>query len=1304
LTEGSQENSLFDKDKILSLLKQDKSDPRNNTDTLLFSTNKESLVKDSDIGEKIMAILKNKDNDSQEHELEMISNKFPMEQKNLTEYPFKAYMDENDISDLRHRENGMKHSFSIDGENITTDTSENKTNDIDPAIKSGEKENYGSLKTNQQKITQTTNNVSMGTTGKKLNQSQSKDFGDEHTTSESIENREQILEQNQKDKNKVNYKEDIEENVRTLKPFFETNITVNPTEQNEETKVQDSETTTINKNFEMDKSKGESLTENTMPVNIDVSNKTVDQATTLSNQKKDMGNDKTLVINHRENGDKSSIEINTENGFEDDSEMTTENKNLAMNPGSRANIEENEIVINDNASSLKKNGMKDMQKLNNDEDKVVTLTDEEMNTNQNTNHDRSIAKKKSDDKSLRSLPDFQEKFHTNPSKRLNTKILGNKTEIDNSISKSDSRQIHNSNPADNIIDVVMINATEEDCGENAELDNGKCRCKVGFAGNGFFCGKDSDLDNFPDEKLNCSDLSCQGDNCNSIMNPAQTDTDGDGIGNECDDDQDDDGITYLKLYGACSEKELAEARSRSAKCALDPNCRREKTKSLEIIKQVIICETHMQSVDNCPDKPNPDQEDTDGDLVGDVCDNCPEVFNPFQTDTDKDGNGDDCVTDIDGDGIDDKEDNCPLTQNKDQVDEDGDGLGDICDNCPNISNPDQIDFDQSGVGDACEKGKDFDGDGVYDSDNCKRVKNYNQQDIDGDGTGDACDADIDDDGVPNSEDNCPFVPNPGQEKSSKSGDVGVACLTDSDGDGKPDTEDVCPYNKQIQDAEFKTDMMKKIDLCAEAEKFGSKLKKQCKKEEPEWESRNNGTEFFQAINSRPAIAVNKKYRFQDVEYNGTMYVQDHTDNDWIGFVFGFQGIFDFYIVSANMHKKASAMWWHVKKVKVTKDRSDPSTLEHLIKYLASTKSKRGYTKLLWEDPKKQQWMRKTAISWNVQHLPYEGIIRLRMFIEGDMILDSGDIKDKDPIYGGTLGLYVRSQKDVLFTHLSFACLDSENQPAEVTGSDYGIFTDSEQEEIEEEPQDVLTSIELDNIDSYENLSGQQLESFLNKRISNDEAKNDIVEENEDNDDDIDDNKEGANNNEKDKEYNDNDYFNIGQSKEDEEDDDENNDNISNYRFVKDSEENDFGNEDESEYEIDDSGGGFEKIDLSVDKKKENENNSSDDKISNELGINHGMDYEFLNSESFRPNKDKLNINDEEFGDDYEEMYIISSIESEGEGEFGEAMKKKTSTEVQANKSNKKSDLRRRRTGFLKVLIENEKMRADKLRHEKMKKM
>ncbi len=70
--------------------------------------------------------------------------------------------------------------------------------------------------------------------------------------------------------------------------------------------------------------------------------------------------------------------------------------------------------------------------------------------------------------------------------------------------------------------------------------------------------------------------------------------------------------------------------------------------------------------------------DADGDGIADDWDNCVLVPNFNQEDTDGDQIGDACDDDDDGDGVPDLEDNCPLMPNADQADINNNNVGDVC--------------------------------------------------------------------------------------------------------------------------------------------------------------------------------------------------------------------------------------------------------------------------------------------------------------------------------------------------------------------------------------------------------------------------------------------------------------------------------------------------------------------------------------------------------------------------------------------------------------------------------------------------
>ncbi len=231
------------------------------------------------------------------------------------------------------------------------------------------------------------------------------------------------------------------------------------------------------------------------------------------------------------------------------------------------------------------------------------------------------------------------------------------------------------------------------------------------------------------------------------------DTDGDGIGNTLDRDDDDDGVLDPDDHFRLDPTEWVDSDS----------------------------DGYGDNSDAFPDD-SYEAFDTDGDGVGnradgdDDGDGIPDDEDEYPLDTDNDGIDNSADPDDDNDGVADAEDDLPLDPNE-SVDADGDGVGNNADD----------DDDNDGVADDEDdlpldptESVDSDGDGTGDNADAFPNDPDEQADADGDGTGDNADPDDDNDGVPDTEDAFPFD---------------ATASADTDGDGVPDNRDAFPEDE-----------------------------------------------------------------------------------------------------------------------------------------------------------------------------------------------------------------------------------------------------------------------------------------------------------------------------------------------------------------------------------------------------------------------------------------------------------------------------------------------------------------------------
>ena len=310
---------------------------------------------------------------------------------------------------------------------------------------------------------------------------------------------------------------------------------------------------------------------------------------------------------------------------------------------------------------------------------------------------------------------------------------------------------------------------------------------------------DTDGDGIPNEE----DLDDDNDGVNDEddrfpKNPAEyRDTDGDGVGDQLDQDDDNDGVVDQRDVFPLNPDEYVDSDGDGVGDHADTD---DDNDGIPDTEDDSPRDTYVEQDFDRDGLPDSTDDDDDNDGVPDAEDAFP--YNPREyQDSDLDGIGDHLDLNDDNDGVNDDRDAFPLDPTESH-DHDGDGVGDNADldddndGIPDVDDQDPFTsstpVDTDGDGIPNDQDDDDDNDGVEDSADAFPLNPDEYRDSDGDGMGDRLDDDDDNDGYPDVIDAYPYDPN---EYRDLDGDgIGDHADLDDDGDGVLDEEDDFPHD------------------------------------------------------------------------------------------------------------------------------------------------------------------------------------------------------------------------------------------------------------------------------------------------------------------------------------------------------------------------------------------------------------------------------------------------------------------------------------------------------------------------------
>ena len=161
-----------------------------------------------------------------------------------------------------------------------------------------------------------------------------------------------------------------------------------------------------------------------------------------------------------------------------------------------------------------------------------------------------------------------------------------------------------------------------------------------------------------------------------------------------------------------------------------------------------------------------------------------------------------------------------------------------------------------------------------------------------------------------------------------------------------------------------------------------------------------------------------------VNFNGTFNTSSEIDDDYIGFIFGFQDPTYFYVVYASKFNASNGYYtqyqFRITKVNSISGLNGPDMRDAI---LNATSSVPNQTEIIWKDMVDRGWLPNKEYTWNLKIRPLNGELKLELYEDSVLLFDTGVLKSN--ITQGRLGVFSHSQPETFWYNMMYEC---DNEP------------------------------------------------------------------------------------------------------------------------------------------------------------------------------------------------------------------------------------------------------------------------------------